>query len=99
MTESIDQGWSMAGGTMTVPGRSEVIGRGEFRCLDCGTEWAAVDGDVGSCPVCPPLDVRFLNLLEAQSKKRAMTIPERCCVVLLLVFLFLAIVILLAANI
>ena len=49
-SESNDQGYSMLGGRMTVPGRSEVIGHRMFRCIDCGTEWSA--SDVGSCPSC-----------------------------------------------
>ncbi len=93
------EGYSMLGGRMTVPGRSEVIGHKMFECIDCGTEWSAVGDEVGSCPVCPPLDVRYRHALETQLKKRAMTIPERCCVALLLVFLTLSIIIILAANI
>ena len=84
---------------MTVPGRSKVIGHRMFSCLDCGTEWSAVGDEVGSCPVCPSPELRFRNMLEAQSKRREMTIPERCCVLLLLIFLALSIIVILAANI
>ena len=93
------QGSSMAGGRMTMPGRSEVIGHKIFECLDCGIEWSAVDDEEGNCPICPSPELRFINMLEAQSKRREMTIPERCCVVLLLVFLALSIIVILAANI
>ena len=84
---------------MTVPGRSEVIGYETFRCLDCGTEWSAAGNEVGSCPTCPPLDLRWRSVLEAQSKRRAMTILEKWCATMLLAFLCFVIIIILAANI
>ena len=42
----------MLGGRIIVPGRSKVIGYDKWACLDCGTEWSAVRGKAGSCPVC-----------------------------------------------
>ena len=95
--EAPDWGYSMIGGRMTVPGRSEVIGHMMFRCLDCGTEWSAVGDEAGSCPICPPLDVRRRNVLETQLKRQAMTILY--CVAMLLAFLFFAIIIILVVNI
>ena len=84
---------------MMVPGRSKVVGHKMFECLDCGAEWSAVGDDVGNCPVCPSPELRFINMLEAQSKRQAMTIPERCFVAMLLVFLCFVIIIILAVNI
>lgn len=76
--------YSMLGGRMTVPGRSIVIGRGEFRCMDCGTEWSAIGSDVGSCDVCltPQLhrlhrkrifSIRVLVKPDFRSRTRIMT--------------------------